>query len=43
MNRPKLQEMLEFIREDDTVYVYEFSRLGRSTLDLLNIVKEIEH
>ncbi len=43
MNRPKLQEMLEFIREDDTVYVSEFSRLGRSTLDLLNIVNEIEH
>ena len=30
-NRPKLQEMLGFIREDDVVYVEEFSRLGRST------------
>ena len=29
--RPILQEMLEYIREDDTVYVEEFSRLGRST------------
>ena len=27
MNRPKLQEMLEYLREDDTVYVLEFSRL----------------
>ena len=42
VNRPKLQEMLEYIREDDTVYVEEFSRLGRSTADLLATVKEIE-
>lgn len=41
-NRPKLREMLEYIREDDIVYVEEFSRLGRSTADLLNIVKFIE-
>lgn len=40
--RPKLQEMLEYIREDDTVYVEEFSRLGRSTADLLATVKQIE-
>lgn len=41
-DRPKLQEMLEYIREDDTVYVEEFSRLGRSTSDLLSIVQRIE-
>lgn len=41
-NRPKLQELLEYIREDDVVYVLEFSRLGRSTADLLSIVKQIE-
>lgn len=41
-NRPKLQEMLDYIREDDTVFVEEFSRLGRSTADLLFIVKKIE-
>lgn len=40
--RPKLQEMLDYIREDDTVYVEEFSRLGRSTADLLAIVQQIE-
>lgn len=40
--RPKLQEMLEYIREDDVVYVQEFSRLGRSTADLLAIVQKIE-
>lgn len=42
VNRPILQEMLEYIREDDTVYVEEFSRLGRSTADLLAIVQQIE-
>ena len=42
LNRPKLKEMLEYIREGDTVYVSEFSRLGRSTADLLATVKTIE-
>ena len=41
-NRPKLQEMLEYVSEDDTVYVEEFSRLGRSTADLLATVQKIE-
>lgn len=37
-NRPELQRMLEFVREGDFVYVHDFSRLARSTQDLLNIV-----
>lgn len=41
-NRPQLKAMLEYIREGDTVYVEEFSRLGRSTVDLLQIVQQIE-
>ena len=41
-NRPKLQELLEYVHEDDTVYVEEFSRLGRSTADLLATVQKIE-
>lgn len=40
--RPELQALLDYIREDDTVYVEEFSRLGRSTADLLAIVQRIE-
>lgn len=40
--RPILREMLSYIREDDIVYVEEFSRLGRSTADLLSIVQQIE-
>lgn len=38
-NRPKLQELLEFVREGDTVYIHDFSRLARSTKDLLEIVE----
>ena len=39
MERPKLQEMLNFIREGDTVYIHDFSRLARSTKDLLALVE----
>lgn len=38
-NRPKLQELLEFIREGDTLHIHDFSRLARSTKDLLEIVE----
>lgn len=38
-NRPELQAMLEFAREGDTIYIHDFSRLARSTKDLLNLVE----
>lgn len=41
-NRPQLLSMIDFIREGDVVYVESFSRLARSTEDLLNIVKSIQ-
>ena len=37
-NRPVLREMLDFVREGDTVYIQDFSRLARSTADLLTLV-----
>lgn len=40
-NRPKLQEMLEFAREGDTIHIHDFSRLARSTKDLLDIVETL--
>lgn len=40
-NRPKLKEMLEFAREGDCIYIMDFSRLARSTRDLLNIVEQL--
>ncbi|MGN0496000.1 MAG: recombinase family protein [Lachnospiraceae bacterium] len=39
--RPELQKMLEYIREGDTLIVSEYSRLARSTQDLLNLVKQL--
>lgn len=42
MHRPKLQEMLEFVREGDVVHIHDFSRLARSTADLLNIVETLD-
>lgn len=42
-NRPQLQAMLEFVREGDTVYIHDFSRLARSTKDLLEIVEYLNN
>ncbi|WP_227940279.1 recombinase family protein [Alkalihalobacillus deserti] len=41
-NRPKLMEMLDFAREGDTIYVADFSRLARSTKDLLELIELLE-
>ena len=38
-NRPELQKMLDYVRDGDTVYIHDFSRLARSTKDLLEIVE----
>lgn len=41
-NRPQLQAMLEFVREGDQVFIHDFSRLARSTKDLLDIIEQLE-
>ena len=41
VNRPKLQEMLEYVREGATVHIHDLSRLARSTADLLVIVHQL--
>ncbi|MDE6133612.1 MAG: recombinase family protein [Oscillospiraceae bacterium] len=41
-NRPQLQQMLEFAREGDTIYIHDFSRLARSTRDLLDITEKLQ-
>jgi len=38
-DRPQLQAMLDYVREGDTVYVKDLSRLARNTKDLLYIVE----
>ena len=42
MDRPQLQAMLDYVREGDTVYIHDFSRLARSTRDLLEIVERLQ-
>ena len=42
MDRPKLKEMMDFIREGDIVYIHDFSRLARSTKDLLEILDRLK-
>ena len=42
MNRPKLQEMLSYIREGDTVFIHDLSRIARSTEDLLSLVNRFQ-
>lgn len=41
MERPELQRMLTEVQEGDIVYVHDFSRLARSTKDLLDIVERL--
>lgn len=40
--RPELQKMLEYAREGDTIYIWDFSRLSRSVKDLLEIIEELQ-
>lgn len=40
-NRPQFKEMLSFLREGDTLYIESFSRLSRSTRDLLDTVNTL--
>lgn len=42
MKRAKLEEMRNFVRDGDTVYVSELARLARNLSDLLTITKEFQ-
>ena len=39
--RPMLEQMLGYVREGDTVYIKDFSRLARSTKDLLVLTERL--
>lgn len=43
MNRPQLQQLLKVAESGDTIYVSDFSRLARSTYDLLMMLESFEH
>ncbi len=40
-NRPRLKDMLEYLREGDTVHVHSIDRLARNTTDLNNLVNSL--
>ncbi len=39
--RQQLKDMLEFVREGDTIYIHDLSRLARSTKDLLYLIETL--
>ena len=41
-NRPQLNMLLDYAREGDTIYIHDFSRLARSTVDLLHMVESLQ-
>lgn len=41
-NRNELKAILDYVREGDTIVIHDFSRLARSTKDLLHIVELLE-
>lgn len=41
-NRTEFQNMMNFVREGDTVYILDFSRLTRSVSDLLHTIEELD-
>jgi DNA invertase Pin-like site-specific DNA recombinase len=41
-DRPKLQEMMTFVREGDTVIVESISRFARNVRDLLDLVEQLK-
>jgi len=40
-DRPKLQEMLQYVRHGDTIHVHSIDRLARSLADLLSLVQTL--
>ena len=42
-DRAYLKEMLDYVREGDTIYCSDISRIARNTKDLLNIVEELNN
>ena len=41
-DRPEYQRMLDWVREGDTIYIHDLSRIARSTKDLLELLDTLE-
>lgn len=42
-DRPELNKMMDYVREGDIVIVESISRFGRSLLDLLNLIEQLNN
>lgn len=42
LDRPEFKRLLETVKDGDTIHIHDFSRLSRSTSDLLKIVEELK-
>ena len=41
-HRPAFQQMMDWVREGDTVFIHDLSRIARSTKDLLSILDTLD-
>jgi len=41
-NRPKLQEMIAYVRKGDVIHVHSLDRLGRNLRDVLDIIEHVK-
>ena len=41
-DRPEFQRMMEWVREGDTIFIHDLSRIARSTKDLLELLDTLE-
>ena len=39
-DRPELQRMMDWVRDGDTIFIHDLSRIARSTKDLSNVGRE---
>ena len=42
-NRPKLQEMIAYVRKGDVIHVHSLDRLGRNIRDVLDIIEQVKN
>jgi DNA invertase Pin-like site-specific DNA recombinase len=42
LNRPQLNELLEEVKEGDTIIIVDLTRFSRSTMDLFNLVDQLK-
>lgn len=42
LKRPQLKACMDYLRDGDTLYINEYSRLARSTKDLLNLLDTLD-